>query len=106
MELVYNQEWQTQARGSNDSEYQIYLSCADDGNGTDFTTGKPLKTYDEWLNTQRGDIMKTKGEVIRFKLEFMALMLASGRTEHAEDVLQEALALCDTVTEQMPKEAE
>lgn len=51
MELVYNQEWQTQARGSNDSEYQIYLSCADDGNGTDFTTGKPLKTYDEWLNT-------------------------------------------------------
>ena len=35
--------------------------------------------------------MKTKGEVIRFKLEFMALMLASGRTEHAEDVLQEAL---------------
>ena len=27
--------------------------------------------------------MKTKGEVIRFKLEFMALMLASGRTEHA-----------------------
>jgi hypothetical protein len=51
-------------------------------------------------------MMKTKGEVIRFKLEFMALMLASGRTEHAEDVLQQALALCDTVTEQMPKEAE
>ena len=57
MELGYNQEWQTQARGSNDSEYQIYLSCADDGNGIDFTTGKPLKTYDEWLNTQRGGIM-------------------------------------------------
>jgi len=51
MELGYNQEWQTQARGSNDSEYQIYLSFADDGAGIDFTTGKPLKTYDEWLNT-------------------------------------------------------
>jgi len=49
--------------------------------------------------------MKTKGEVIRFKLEFMALMLASGRTEHAEDVLQEALDICDTIKEQMPKES-
>ncbi len=32
-------------------EYQIYLDCADDGNGLDITTGKPLKTYDEWLNS-------------------------------------------------------
>ena len=52
MELGYSQDWQTQTRGSNDSEYQIYLSCADDGNGIDFTTGKPLKNYVEWLNTQ------------------------------------------------------
>ncbi len=51
MELELNGFWQTQARGSNDSEYQIYLSFADDGNGIDFTSGKPLKTYDEWLNS-------------------------------------------------------
>lgn len=51
MKLEYNTDWQTQARGDNDSEYQIYLSCANDGNGLDFTTGKPLKTYDEWLNS-------------------------------------------------------
>jgi len=44
-------DWQTQARGSNHNEYQIYLACADDGEGNDFTTGKPLKTYDEWLNS-------------------------------------------------------
>jgi hypothetical protein len=41
--------------------------------------------------------MKTKGEVIRFKLELMAVMLVSGR---------EALDICDTITEQMPEEAE
>jgi hypothetical protein len=51
MELEQNQFWQTQARGSNDSEYQIYLSFANDGTGIDFTSGKPLKTYDEWLNS-------------------------------------------------------
>ena len=51
MKLEYNTDWQTQARGDNDSEYQIYLACADDGDGLDFTTGKPLKTYDEWLNS-------------------------------------------------------
>ena len=44
-------DWQTQARGSNDSEYQIYLSCADDGEGNCIITGKPLKTYDERLNS-------------------------------------------------------
>ena len=41
--------YQTQQRGTNDSEYEIYLACADDGKGSDITTGKPLKTYDEWL---------------------------------------------------------
>lgn len=50
-ELEYNEFWQTQTRGTNDQEYQIYLACADDGKGNDFTTGKPLKTYDEWLNS-------------------------------------------------------
>ena len=44
-------DFQTQVRGSNDAEYQIYLSCANDGNGIDFTTGKPLKSYDEWMGS-------------------------------------------------------
>ena len=49
MKLEYNEDWQTQTRGSNDAEYQIYLSCADDGNGIDFTTGQPLKSFEEWM---------------------------------------------------------
>lgn len=50
--LVPNFDWQTQQRGTNDEEYQIYLSCADNGKGGDITRGgKPLKTYDEWLNS-------------------------------------------------------
>ena len=47
--LLPNANWQTQQRGTNDSEYEIYLACADDGKGNDITTVKPLKTYDEWL---------------------------------------------------------
>lgn len=41
----------TRVRGSNKSEYEIYLACADDGNGMDICTGGKfsLKTYDEWL---------------------------------------------------------
>ena len=42
--------WQTPARGSNDTEYQIYLACAHDGKGGDITrNGEPLLSYDEWL---------------------------------------------------------
>lgn len=42
--------FQTKMRGSNDQEYQIYLACADDGNGGDITRGgAPLKTYEQWL---------------------------------------------------------
>jgi len=41
--------WQTSARGTNDAEYQIYLDCADNGQGIDITTGNPMKTYDEWI---------------------------------------------------------
>lgn len=42
--------WQTPVRGTNDQEYQIYLSCADDGKGGDITRGgATLKTYEEWL---------------------------------------------------------
>ena len=51
MELEYNADWQTKARGSNDREYQLYLELADNGEGLDITTGKPLKTYDEWINS-------------------------------------------------------
>lgn len=44
-------DFQTKMRGTNDQEYQIYLSSADNGYGIDITTGKPLKTFDEWLNS-------------------------------------------------------
>ncbi|TNC80828.1 MAG: hypothetical protein C9356_11940 [Oleiphilus sp.] len=50
--LQENEFWQTRARGDNDSEYQIYLACADDGKGGDITRGgAPLKSYEEWLNS-------------------------------------------------------
>ena len=52
MQLQTLDTWQTQARGDNDTEYQIYLCHANDGKGGDITNeGKPLKTYDEWLNS-------------------------------------------------------
>ena len=42
--------YQTQVRGTNDAEYEIYLSCADNGKGGDITRdGAPLLTYEEWL---------------------------------------------------------
>ena len=47
LETTYN--CRTKLRGSNDEEYQCYLTCADDGKGNDFTTGEPLLTYEEWL---------------------------------------------------------
>lgn len=47
--------------------------------------------------------MKTKGEVIRFKLEFVLMMLAA-IDPAVDEALLEALAICDTITEQMPKE--
>lgn len=45
------EDWQTPQRGPLDQEYQTYLDCADDGKGRDLTTGRPLKTFDEWLNS-------------------------------------------------------
>jgi len=49
-DLEYQEFWQTQTRGTNSQEYEIYLACADDGKGNDITRpGQPLKTYDEWL---------------------------------------------------------
>ena len=49
--IEYKENYQTQTRGTNENEYQIYLSCCDDGNGNDFRTGQPLKTFEEWLNS-------------------------------------------------------
>lgn len=49
-DLSRSEFWQTQYRGTNKQEYEIYLSCADDGNGGDITrNGEPLKTFEEWL---------------------------------------------------------
>jgi len=41
--------FQTKVRGSNNSEYQLYLDLADNGKGIDITTGNPMKSFDEWL---------------------------------------------------------
>jgi len=50
--LEQTNTFQTQVRGSNSDEYEIYLAFADDGQGGDLTAGgAPLKTYDEWLNS-------------------------------------------------------
>lgn len=35
-------EWQTQTRGSDEDEYDIYLSCTDE---------QPPKTFEEWLES-------------------------------------------------------
>jgi hypothetical protein len=52
MKLEMQEFFQTKTRGTNDSEYQLYLDLADDGKGGDITRGGlPLKTYDEWLNS-------------------------------------------------------
>lgn len=51
MDMEIKENYQTQTRGTNDQEYQIYLACADNGKGIDITTGKALKTYEEWLNS-------------------------------------------------------
>ena len=49
--LILSDTFQTQIRGSNDAEYQIYLSFADNGKGGDITrNGEPLLTYDEWIS--------------------------------------------------------
>ena len=43
-QLIPAANWQTQARGSNDNEYQIYVACAE-------SLGWQVKTYDEWLRS-------------------------------------------------------
>lgn len=48
--LIPSANWQTQSRGTNNIEYQIYLDNMGDENGL-CPNGKPLKSYDEWLNS-------------------------------------------------------
>lgn len=42
--LIPADTWQTQQRGDNDSEYQVYVACAE-------SLGWTVKTYDEWLRS-------------------------------------------------------
>jgi len=50
MEIEYIEGYETQKRGTLEDEYQIYLSCADNGHGGDITNdGLPLATFDEWV---------------------------------------------------------
>ncbi len=52
MTLEQTEFFQTKVRGSNNQEYQLYLDCANDGNGGDITNeGAPLKTFDEWMDS-------------------------------------------------------
>lgn len=50
MKLEQNEFWNTQARGSNQAEYEIYLSAGDEVTGL-WLDGTPIKTYDEWMNS-------------------------------------------------------
>lgn len=48
----WDSDWQEHTqRGNLEDQYQNYLDFADDGNGMDITTGEPLKSFDEWLNS-------------------------------------------------------
>jgi hypothetical protein len=50
--LVPKEFFQTQVRGTNSQEFEIYLACADDGQGGDITRdGAPLKSYEEWMSS-------------------------------------------------------
>jgi hypothetical protein len=51
VKLLPNANWQTKARGTNEDEYDIYRTNANDGKGGDITRNhQPLLTYEEWLN--------------------------------------------------------
>jgi len=50
-QLVPNANWQTQQRGSDWDEFQIFLHCADDGNGGGSTHGgAPKPAFGGWVN--------------------------------------------------------
>lgn len=42
--LTPRADWQTQARGSNDAEYQIYVAAAE-------SLGWEVKSFDEWVGS-------------------------------------------------------
>ena len=42
--------WELSNNGSLNDAYNVYLFCANDGQGNDTNTGKPLLSFDEWLN--------------------------------------------------------
>lgn len=42
--LLPRDDWQTQARGTLQDEYEIYVANAE-------SLGWPIKTFDEWLNS-------------------------------------------------------
>lgn len=44
-------DWQTPIRGTNEDEFEIFLTFAVDENGNDSTrNGAPMPTFDEWMN--------------------------------------------------------
>lgn len=50
-DMETNESYLAKPNGSLEDRYQIYLECADDGNGGDITrNGEPLKTFEKWLN--------------------------------------------------------
>jgi hypothetical protein len=51
MKIEHEIEVSRMVGGDLENRYQIYLDCANDGNGFDITTGKPLKTFEEWLKS-------------------------------------------------------
>lgn len=42
--LLPRADWQTQTRGTDDAEYQIYVAAAE-------SLGWVVKTYEQWLNS-------------------------------------------------------
>ena len=50
MKLEYYTDYQTQTRGTNEQEYEIYLSAGDPITGL-WLDDTPIKSYDEWLNS-------------------------------------------------------
>lgn len=49
--LSPSENWQTKSRGSDKDEYQIYVDCVTGKDGLDITTGKVVKTFNQWLNS-------------------------------------------------------
>ena len=49
-DMTNSELWELSNRGSLDDAYNVYLFCANDGQGNDQNTGQPLLSFDEWLN--------------------------------------------------------